>query len=433
MSLSKQRYRKPEKIMEEIKEVYKFHHEEKTHILFGDPHVLGKADRIDRLCDLLISENMEIYFTAMVRADSIAKNPEVVKKMVKAGIIGYCMGIESPAQGELNNTKKGITAQMQKDAVRLLRENHAVAGGTFIIGLQGQTEEEIKTLDEYGWSLGMINAAFAIVTPQAGTEFYNELDSKGLINDRDWTSYDQMHSVFEHDTLSKEKLEQLLTHCIGRFYAPDIFIDDIIEGQLRNNETSKITLQEAFNHFRNRVRFIMKAGGQYRPTDSEEYGMIFLKAQINPWTRMRTEKMGIHNMIQLDSFLKAFGNQKVQISLLKDGKSFVHYMFKTTKTSVEYFEICEKPHSDATLNLELDFKDLQNGKSHIIVKMLSKVIKRNEIVPVIRGALALFIDYISVSKSAKGTQKIPNLPTYKDQWFLMDGWDEEEYKKLKSN
>jgi magnesium-protoporphyrin IX monomethyl ester (oxidative) cyclase len=228
MSMSVQRYRDPDNVMKEIKEVYKIHDEEKLHILFGDPHFLGKSDRVERLCDLLISENMDITFTAMVRADSIAKNPEVVKKMVKAGVIGYCMGIESPAQGELNNTKKGISAQMQKDAVRLLRENHAVAGGTFIIGLPGQTEEEIKVFPEYARSLGMINAAFAIVTPQAGTEFYNELDSKGLISDRDWTSYDQMHSVFDHDTLSKDKLEQLLTHCIGRFYAPDIFIDDII-------------------------------------------------------------------------------------------------------------------------------------------------------------------------------------------------------------
>jgi hypothetical protein len=177
----------------------------------------------------------------------------------------------------------------------------------------------------------------------------------------------------------------------------------------------------------------MTAGKQYRPDDSNEYGMIFLKAQINPWTRMRTEKMGIHNLIQLDSFLKAFGDQKVQISLVKDGKPFVHYVLKTTKTAVEYLEICEKPHKDATLNIELDFQELHNGKSNIIAKMLSKIIKRNEITPVIRGVLALFIDYINVSKSARKTQKIPILQKYKNRWFLMDGWDEEEYKELKEN
>jgi radical SAM superfamily enzyme YgiQ (UPF0313 family) len=434
MSRSVQRYRKVEKVMNEIKTVYKLHNEEKIHILFGDPHLIGKTERVDRLCDLIIDADMNATFTAMVRADTIAQNPKTVKKMVDAGIIGYCMGLESPGQVELNNTKKGITAKTQMKAVQLLRDNHAVAGGTFIIGLPGQTEEEIKTFPEYARNLGMINAAFAVVTPQAGTEFYHELNSNGLIHDRDWTKYDQMHSVFTHDNISKERLEELLTHCMGRFYAPDIFLDDIIEGRLRINQTNKMTLRETINHLRDRFRFVMSAGATWQPEEGAKHGVIFLKAQINPHTKLRTQEIGIHNMIQLDSFLKIFGNQKIQITVMKKGEPFVHYVLKTTKKKVEYLDICAEPHQDATLNLALDIYELKTNKTRILKEMVKNIIKRNELGSALRAVVAIIVDHIKVTKSYKKTSKMELSSNYRaGVWCGSDSWDFEDYKNLKLN
>ena len=433
MSHSKQRYRSPENVFQEIQEVYKFHDEGSLVIIFGDPHFMGKPKLIEPLCDLLIEADMDIVFTIMVRADSISKNPKIVKKMVKAGIIGYCMGIETPDLNGLNGTKKGINTKIQQDAVRLLRDNHAVAGGTFVIGLPGQTEEEILTFPEYARNLGMINAAFAIATPQAGTEFYSELDEKGLIDIDDWTKYDQMHSVFKHDNIPRERLEQLLTHCIGRFYALDIFIDDMIEAQFRNTGGRKITLNGALRHFFDRVNFILNAGSQYRPDDGETHGQIFLQPQINPWTRLRTQKIGIHNMMHLEPFLKAFGNQKIQISLSNNGKTFIHYVLKTTKSEVEYLDICEKPHNDATLTLELDLSQLKEKKSKILLGILHKIIKRKQLFTLIRGGFAGLIDHLAVTKAKKSTHPMILPSEYQQTGCVMDSWDWETYLKTKSS
>jgi hypothetical protein len=364
----------------------------------------------------------------MIRADTIARNPETVEKMVKAGIVGYCMGLESPAQGELNITRKGITNRVQENAVRLLRKNHAIAGGTFVIGLPGQTEEEILTFPEYARHLGMTNAAFAVATPHAGTEFYTDLDSKGLIDVREWDLYDQMHSVFRHDTVSRERLEQLLTHCLGRFYALDIFIDDMIEEQYRNTKGRKVTLNGAIRHFRDRLDFIANAGPEYRPDDGIEYATIFLKAQINPWTRMRTEKIGIHNMMHLEAFLKAFGDQKVQISLSESGRPFVHYVLKTTKTKVEYLDICANAHKDATLTFDLDISDIHSNRLKILLTMLSKLTKRGQLSTLIRGAFAGFVDHLAVTKSAKRTHPMTLPPDYSENGCRMDGWNRKALK-----
>jgi radical SAM superfamily enzyme YgiQ (UPF0313 family) len=433
MSHSKQRYRTHESVFSEIEEVYKFHDEESLVIIFGDPHFMGKPKLIEPLCDLLIEADMNIVFTIMVRADSISKNPEIVKKMVKAGIIGYCMGLETPDLNGLNGTKKGINTKIQQNAVRILRDNHAVAGGTFVIGLPGQTEEEILSFPEYARNLGMINAAFAIATPQAGTEFHAELDEKGLIDIDDWTKYDQMHSVFKHDNIPRERLEQLLTHCIGRFYALDIFIDDMIEAQFRNTGGHKITLNGALHHFFDRVNFILNAGSQYRPDDGETHGQIFLQPQINPWTRLRTQKIGIHNMMHLKPFLKAFGNQKIQISLSNNGEKFIHYVLKTTKSEVEYLDICEEAHSDATLTLELDLSNLKEKKSKILLSMLHKIIKRNQLLTLIRGGIAGLIDHLAVTKAKKPTHHMILPSDYQNTGCTMDSWNWETYLKSKSS
>jgi hypothetical protein len=100
--------------------------------------------------------------------------------------------------------EEGHIEQVQREAVRILRRNHAVAGGTFVCGLEGHTPEEILMVPEYARNLGMINAAFPVATPHAATEFYRGLDDRGLINEPDWGKFD----------LKKEVLDLCPTECM---------------------------------------------------------------------------------------------------------------------------------------------------------------------------------------------------------------------------
>ena len=116
------------------------------------------------------------------------------------------------------DTKKCITVDMQKEAVKILRDNGVTVSGTFVIGLPGQTEQEIKQFPVYAKEIGVMNCAFGIATPFPGTEFYNILDEQSLIVERDWNKYDEMHSVFRLDGLSGKRLEELETYCMARFW-----------------------------------------------------------------------------------------------------------------------------------------------------------------------------------------------------------------------
>ena len=366
--------------------------------------------------------------------------------MVKAGVVGYCMGIESPSEGNLKDTKKGISNKIQRQAVQTLRKNHAVAGGTFVIGLLGHTKEEILTFPEYARNLGMTNAAFAIATPQAGSEFYKELDSLGLIFERDWTCYDQMHLVFKHDQLSGRELEELLTGCLGRFYALDIFLDDMIAYQYRECGGAKMTLLDSVQHFMERVDFIMNAGSDYQPEESAYFGRVFLEHQVNPYTKIRTKKIGLHNVVDMERMLKILGDQTLQICLKHKGKPFAYYILKMDSEKVHYLDITDKPDKNATVRITLSMEELlelKESQGRFAAKMVARILRQSKFSSLVKGAFALFSGVLAgKSGYAKGVDgkkfddnikrpKIPLPEDFLEDFAQSDGWDPVAYSEIK--
>ena len=169
------RFRSPENVMKEILEMAEYHKRKPVNVMFADPNFMGNPKQVDRLCDLLMEHDLNMEFCALVRADAMATHPQIVKKMCQVGIRRFEMGIESPNFKDLKSTKKGITNRVHGEAVRNIRENGGRAGGTFVIGLPDQTEEEIKTFPTYAKEIGLTGAAFGIATPFPGTDFYKEM------------------------------------------------------------------------------------------------------------------------------------------------------------------------------------------------------------------------------------------------------------------
>jgi radical SAM superfamily enzyme YgiQ (UPF0313 family) len=437
MSGSRQRYRRPEKFMEELREIWDLHGHNPIWILIGDPHFMGRPKNSERIAEMLIDADLDINFTAMVRADMIAKHPKIVEKMVLGGIVGYCMGMESPAQDDLGDTRKGISTKVQREAVRILRKNHAVAGGTFVGGLPGHTEKEILMFPEYARNLGMINAAFPVATPHSGTQFYKDLDAKGLIDDRNWSNYDQMHLVFKHETLTRKRCEEILTHCLGRFYALDIFLDDIIATQHRDEKARKVTLYGGIKHFLDRMNFVLEAGSEYETIeDGAKMGKVFLEAQVNPHTKRRTKAIGIHNIVDLRTFLSVLGRQEIRMSLRYGGKTFANYVMKVEKDRVSFLDINDGPESkDTTIGIALDLEDvstLKKDKTGFILKMAKRLFKMSKLSSLFRTAFAFAADRLKHGGSKTSDVKMELPEGFFDHFCGSDDWDPEKYARLRS-
>ncbi|MEE8322101.1 MAG: radical SAM protein [Candidatus Bathyarchaeia archaeon] len=379
MSRSRQRFRSPENVIEEIKQIYNVIHKRKPMVmLIGDPNFMGDPKKVDRLCDLLSELKFDIRFQTMVRADSIARHPEVVKKMCANNISHFCMGIESPNQKDLNSTRKGITLNTQRKAIQSIRDNGGIAAGTFVIGLPNQSEEEIKNFPNYAKKIGLMSAAFGIATPFPGTEFYTSLEKEGLIFERDWTKYDENNSVFKLPKISKQRIEQLRTYCFGKFWTPDVFVDWLAVEQKR--EPGKMTIPNFIMDRVVQLTFLGKAG--YTQQTSTEnmipHFKIFLEAMADPHVEEYTRKLGMHQVIDMTRFLAILGSQTIQLTISYKNKPLTSYIMKTTKSTVEYIRIIPGKQNQATINFDLninldDFDGSDQSRSKLIKDVIQNI------------------------------------------------------------
>lgn len=356
MSRSRQRYRSPENVIEEIDQIYNaIHGGRPLCILIGDPNFMGDAGRVDRFCDLLSELNFDVVFHAMVRADSVARHPEVVKKMCDNNIIHFCMGIESPNSKDLNITRKGINTETQKRAIRVIRDSGGVAAGTFVIGLPSQSEEEIKQFPTYAKEIGLMSAAFGIATPFPGTEFYESLEREGLIFERDWTKYDENNSVFRLPKISKRRIEELRTYCMGKFWTPDTFFDWLAVTQKR--DARKTSLSKFITDKIVLLVFLAKAGFSQQESSENMAAQFetFIESMADPRVEERTRKIGMHQVIDMARFLAVLGSQTIQLTIRHKKRPLASYIMKTTRNAVEYIRIIPGRQGRATINFDLDF------------------------------------------------------------------------------
>ena len=356
MSGSRQRFRSPENVIKEIEHMYNVIHERKPlSVLIGDPNFMGDAKRVDRLCDLLSESKFDIVFQAMVRADSMARHPEVIKKMCDNNITHFCMGIESSNLKDLNTTRKGITTEIPRKAIQLIREFGGAAAGTFVIGLPDQSEEEIKHFPTFAKEIGLMSATFGIATPFPGTEFYTSLEREGLIFERNWDKYDENSSVFKLSKISKQRIEELRTYCLGKFWTPDTFFDGLAVKQKRDAEKRPLSSFIA-DRFVELV-FLAKAGSTQQTSfdNMVAHFKVFVEAMADPRVEEVTRKLGMQEVIDVSRFLAMIGPQTIQLTIRFGNIPLTSYIMKTTRSTVEYIKIISGKQDNATINLDLNF------------------------------------------------------------------------------
>jgi len=352
------RFRSPENIIKELFEIIAFHNEKPLRILVTDPHFMGDPKRIDHLCDLLQKNGLNIVFSVMTRVDSVARYPELIKKMCNNGIFSYELGFESPNQKDLNHVKKGITLSMQRKAVKILRDNGANVSGTFVIGLPGQSEEEIKQFPVYAKKIGLMNCAFGIVTPFPGTEFFDSLEKDGLIIERDWTKYDEMHCVFKLNPLSSKRLEELESYCMARFWTLNTFLDRA--RILQKSSGNQISLKDFMDEIIAKAKFARNAGYDLREGDLEDHIKAVLGALVDAENEEKEREICIPDVVEMPRFLKILGPQTIQITLRSDGQA-VSYVMKTTSRSVDYIKIISGKQDNATVDINVDLDEVVNS------------------------------------------------------------------------
>ncbi|MHA1359514.1 MAG: B12-binding domain-containing radical SAM protein [Candidatus Helarchaeota archaeon] len=415
MSHSYIRFRSPENIIAELKEIVKFHRNKPIHMLVADPDIMGDPEHLDRILDALVAfqETLKhkITFNAMVTCRRVARYPDVMAKMCKAGINKFCMGIESPSEKDLEKTKKStLTIQKQEKAIQIIRKNNGVAGGTYVIGLPWHTREEIKKFPDYGKKIGQMYAAFGIATPFPDTDFYDELNERGLIYEKDWNKFDEMHGVFHIENIKKGEMECLNAYCLGRFYTPDTIFDQFLVESRRLGK--KIQLFDFISSRINGLFYMAHGGLGLRKRAFNRDGIFFFQGFGEaPNVRTRTKAMQIHQFIEMKRFLHILGTQKIQISIILNRHSIMSTIIKTNRHALEWIDTMVGKIKKASIEVEIPYEIFRVNSLLQTFKMIVQIVLRPFFIPNpkkignrLRLYLALFIEISirAVSRLLKG-------------------------------
>ena len=177
------RARSPESVVQEIAELIRKY--DIKHINLEDDNLTLDKQRFERICDLIIKQNLRFTWSAPngIRADTIDEN--LVKKMKLSGCYRVFVAPESGVQEVVNTIiKKNLDLKKIEETVILFKKYGVIVDGSFVIGLPGETKEDIQKTIKFALKLrklGMDKAGFHIATPYYGTELYQITRDKGYL------------------------------------------------------------------------------------------------------------------------------------------------------------------------------------------------------------------------------------------------------------
>ncbi len=113
---------------------------------FADPNISFKPARLIGLLDRILTEGLETEMWLQTRADLV--NPEVMKKMKRAGVSTIAFGLESASERVLARLGKHISVQTVAEAISLAQSEDIEVELFTIFGLPYETfEDALKTLE----------------------------------------------------------------------------------------------------------------------------------------------------------------------------------------------------------------------------------------------------------------------------------------------
>jgi radical SAM superfamily enzyme YgiQ (UPF0313 family) len=110
------------------------------------------------------------------------------------------------------------TSEYIKERVKRYHDNGIGVEGTILLGLDNQTEDDIKRLIDFLLEIHLDLAEFTVMTPFPHTKAWDDLYREGRIFDMDWNHYNAGQVVFQPKHMSPERLQELYEYAWKSFY-----------------------------------------------------------------------------------------------------------------------------------------------------------------------------------------------------------------------
>ena len=153
-------------------------------VTYNDLILNGDLNHLDRYCDVLIENAVELVWDGQATAHRVMnKRPWLFEKMAQAGCTDLTYGLESFDNDVLAVMRKGYTADIAVDTLRLTRAAGITTGINLICGFPGETEPQFqKTLDaleEHAEHIDRVTS-LSVCAVMPGSPLWTEPESFGI-------------------------------------------------------------------------------------------------------------------------------------------------------------------------------------------------------------------------------------------------------------
>lgn len=240
----KWRGRSPGNVVDEIEQLVNTY--QVKQIDFEDENLTADRKRMERICDLIVERGLDIewYTPNGIRADDL--NGNLLRKMRAAGCRRLLIAPESGVQRVVDKIiKKNLDLKKVENAVVLSRKAGIKVGCFFIIGLIGETKNDIKATIDYAYQLKKLGADrfyFNYAMPTYGTELYEQAKHGGFLKDT-FNNNDLTEGIplIETPEFSADDLREL---CKEAYLVNPTFTRDKLAAAIRNPKKAMSILFE---------------------------------------------------------------------------------------------------------------------------------------------------------------------------------------------
>lgn len=204
----KVRYRSPENVyneMKELKEKYRVHS-----IHFIDDHFTLNESRVREISQLLVKKPIDVVWECQGRITS--SSYELYELMQKAGCVHITFGIESGDEYILNYMNKKQSLKQIEEGIRMAKKSGLKIRGNFIIGFPVETHDSIMRTILFAKKLQLDRTSFFLLTPYPHSILWDYAVKEGIINieNMNWEIFTQYEPFFSSQELSKDMLVDYL-------------------------------------------------------------------------------------------------------------------------------------------------------------------------------------------------------------------------------
>jgi len=208
------RGRKPESVVSEIEHLCR---EYGVNVfLLPDEYPTRDRERWERLLDLLIEKDLDIYILMETRAEDIIRDRDILHKYRRAGIVHIYIGVEATDQETLDLIKKDVNVTTGIEAIRLIHEHGMITETSFILGFPHETGKSIRRTLELSKIYNPDFAHYLALAPWPYADMYSELEP--YIVEKDYRKYNLIDPVIRPEHMSIKEIDRAIIDSYQSFY-----------------------------------------------------------------------------------------------------------------------------------------------------------------------------------------------------------------------